>query len=203
MKSVEDLTREIIAREGGYVDDPADPGGATKFGVTVGTLRRLGVDLTGDGRTDAADVRALTPDRAAEIYLEHYFRRPRLAELPKALRPTVYDMYVNAGSNAIKLLQSLLNALGNGLTVDGAIGPATLSAADRASAVDAGLLADAYGIERRSYYYRLGDARPGLRKFARRKDGGKGGWIIRAEEFLSDRFRLTEAQHRERTAKWG
>jgi hypothetical protein len=42
-------------------------------------------------------------------------------------------------------------------------------------------IADAYGIARRSYYYRLADRRPASRKYARRRDGGKGGWIARAE----------------------
>ena len=41
----------IVAREGGYVNDPDDPGGATKHGVTIHTLRRLGIDLDGDGRS--------------------------------------------------------------------------------------------------------------------------------------------------------
>ena len=40
MKSVEEIAAEIVAREGGYIDDPDDPGGATKHGVTIGTLRR-------------------------------------------------------------------------------------------------------------------------------------------------------------------
>ena len=63
-------------------------------------------------------------------------------------------------------------------------------------------LADAYGIARRNFYYALGDARPASRKFARRRDGGKGGWITRAEEFISPRYHLTEAQHRERVKAW-
>ena len=49
MKTVQQIAREIVAREGGYVNDPADPGGATKYGVTLGTMRRLGLDLTRDG----------------------------------------------------------------------------------------------------------------------------------------------------------
>ena len=48
--------------------------------VCDASLQRLGIDKTGDGRVDAADVRALTRADAARIYVEHYFRRPRLAE---------------------------------------------------------------------------------------------------------------------------
>jgi lysozyme family protein len=202
MKSVEDLAREIIAREGGFSNDPADPGGPTNHGVTLNTLRRLGFDLTGDGHTDLADVKALTPEKAVAIYTEHYFHRPRLSELPEALQPSIFDMYVNAGANAVRLLQRLLIDLGLNLAEDGAVGPATIAAARVAAQPDPVLLADAYGIARRNYYYRLADARPAMRKFARTRDGGKGGWITRAEEFISQRFHLTLAEHRERTARW-
>ncbi|MCB2115512.1 MAG: peptidoglycan-binding protein [Rhodobacteraceae bacterium] len=202
MHSVQDIAREIVAREGGYVNDPDDPGGATKYGVTLGTMKRLGLDLTGDGRVSDADVRRLTAERAAAIYVEHYFRGPGIDRLPEALQPSVFDMYVNAGANAVKVLQRLLNEMGHDLAVDGAIGPMTVAAAARAAEAAPDLLADAYGIARRNYYYALADARPASRKYARRRDGGKGGWITRAEEFMAPRFRLSEAEHRERTARW-
>jgi hypothetical protein len=64
-------------------------------------------------------------------------------------------------------------------------------------------LVDAYGIARRNYYYRLADQRPASRKYARTGDGGKGGWILRAEEFIAERFHFTRAQHDERVAEWG
>ena len=49
MQSIDTIAAEIVAREGGFVNDPDDPGGMTKYGVTLETLRRLGLDLTGDG----------------------------------------------------------------------------------------------------------------------------------------------------------
>jgi hypothetical protein len=85
---------------------------------------------------------------------------------------------------------------------DGVIGPRTAAAAAAAHAVAPAHLADAYGIARRNYYYALAERRPASRKYARRKDGGKGGWILRAEEFIAPRWHLTDAQHRERTASW-
>lgn len=203
MKQVSDIALEIVAREGGYVDDPDDPGGATKHGVTLGTLRRLGVDLTGDGQVNRADVRRLTPEKAAAIFVAHYFERPGLGGLPETLQATVFDMYVNSGSNAIRILQRLLTEMGHDLVVDGVLGPLTLTAARAAARAAPDHIADAYGIARRNYYYRLADARPASRKYARRRDGGKGGWIRRAEEFISPRFHLSEAEHRERTKTWG
>jgi lysozyme family protein len=112
-------------------------------------------------------------------------------------------MYVNAGANAVRLLQRLLTRMGFPCADDGAIGPATLEAARRAAEAAPHHLADAYAIARRNYYYRLADARPASRRFARRRDGGKGGWITRAEEFMADRYRLTDADHRARVAPWG
>ncbi len=64
------------------------------------------------------------------------------------------------------------------------------------------LLVDAYGIERRDYYYRIAERNPRLRGFARRRDGGKGGWITRAEAFISNSFHLTDSAHHERIASW-
>lgn len=200
--AVESLARDIVAREGGFVDDPADPGGATKYGVTIATMRRLGLDLNRDGKVTAEDVKRLTVDQAVAIFTDQYFRRPGIAALPDCLQASVFDMYVNAGSNAIRILQRLLTEMGLACTADGVIGPKTVAAAQRAAAKAPQQLADAYGIARRNYYYALADARPASRRFARRRDGGKGGWILRAEEFISAPLRLTEAQHRARVAKW-
>jgi lysozyme family protein len=203
MKSVRDLATEIGVREGGFVNDPDDPGGATNHGVTLGTLRRLGIDLTGEGRIDLADVRRVTAAQAVDIYVDHYFIRPGLAALPEVLQASVFDMYVNAGGNAVKVLQRLLGEMGYPCDADGQVGPQTIRAAQMAYQAAPGHLADAYGIARRNYYYALADARPASRKFARKRDGGKGGWITRAEEFIAPRYHLTEAQHRARVSSWG
>lgn len=202
MKTVREIAAEIVAREGGFVNDPDDPGGATNHGVTIQTMRRLGIDLTGDGQVTEADVRGLTRDQAVDIYVEHYHRRPGIGALPEALQASVFDMYVNAGANAVKILQRLLTDMGFPCDPDGAIGPQTIRAAQAAAEAAPSHLADAYAIARRNYYYAVADARPASRKFARRRDGGKGGWIVRAEEFMAEKYRLTDRQHRERTAGW-
>ncbi|WP_116083965.1 holin-associated N-acetylmuramidase [Tropicimonas sp. IMCC34011] len=203
MRRIEQIAEEIVRREGGYVNDPDDPGGPTKYGVTLGTLQRLKDDVTGDGRVDAEDVKRLGKDRAVDIFIEHYFARPRIAALPEPLQATVFDMYVNSGANAVRILQRLLCDMGQVVAVDGVIGPKTIAAAKAAAAAAPDHVADAYGIARRNYYYALADRRASSRKYARRKDGGKGGWIRRAEEFISPRFHLSEDAHRERVASWG
>jgi len=202
MKTVEAIAEEIIAREGGYVNDSDDPGGATKYGVTIGTMQRLGLDLTGDGKVTTADVRAMTREKAREVFIRDYFERPRIGDLPEVQQASVFDMYVNAGANAVEILQRLLRDMGQAITVDGIIGPRTIEAARIAYAAAPNHLADAYGVARRNYYYALADRRPASRKYARRRDGGKGGWILRAEEFITARYHLMDAEHARRVVLW-
>jgi len=202
MQSVTKIAQEIVAREGRYVNDPDDPGGATNYGVTIHTMRRLGLDLNQDGRVDAGDVRVLTRTHAVSIFVEHYFRAPRIDRLPEATHPSVFDMYVNAGANAVKILQRLLVEMRIDVAVDGVIGPRTIAAVKQAYAAAPDHLVDAYGIARRNYYYDLATRRPASRKYARCRDGGKGGWIKRAEEFISARYHLSEAQHQAQVSQW-
>lgn len=197
MQTVEEITAEIIKREGGYVNDPDDPGGPTKYGVTIGTLRGI------RGSASIADVKALTVDDAMEIYQRYYFERPKINLLPSELQSTVYDMYVNSGSNAIKILQRILNEFGESVSVDGALGPQSIEAASRVYDNAKQYLIDAYGIARRNYYFRLADNRAASRKYALSRDGGKGGWIRRAEEFIRPKYHLTQKQFDERVSLWG
>ncbi len=202
MHSVRQIAEDIVQREGGFVNDPDDPGGATNFGVTIGTMRRLGVDVDQDGDVDINDVRRLTRPQAVDIFIRHYFEKPGIADLPGGVQASVFDMYVNAGSHAVRILQSLLNDMGASLAVDGQLGPATKAAADQAMQAAPHHFVDAYGIARRNYYYRLADKRPKSRKYAKRRDGGKGGWIRRAEEFMAEKYHFSSADHRKRTASW-
>ena len=202
MQSVTRIAEEIVAREGGYVNDPADPGGATKHGVTIHTARRLGLDLDRDGDVDPADIRRITPRMARDIFLKEYYRRPKIHMLPKPVQASVFDMYVNAGGHAVKILQRLLRDMGHDISVDGAIGPITARAAYAAYDEAPDHFADAYGIARRNYYYALADRRAASRKYARTRSGGKGGWIRRAEEFISAKYHLTDSQHARRVAGW-
>ena len=199
MPNLRQIAQDIVAREGGYVKDPADPGGPTQYGVTLGTLRALARDVNADGLVDVADVRVLSAAQAVEIFLTRYFDGPVLCLLPPDLQAPVFNMYVNAGPMALKLLQSVLNAQGHKLRIDGVLGRATLAAVH---ACDAQALVDLYGVARREFYYQLADARPASRKYALRRDGGKGGWITWAEVFSPPALHLTQTQHQACVVAW-
>ena len=145
MLDVRQIAREIVDREGGFVNDPDDPGGATKYGVTIGTARRVALDKDGDGDVDVSDLRALSREDAVRVFMEYYFQRPGIARLPEVLQASVFDMYVNAGANAVKILQRLLGQMGHRVDVDGAIGAQTVAASQAAAAAAPDHLADAYG----------------------------------------------------------
>jgi len=201
--NVTDIASEIINREGGFVNDPADPGGATKYGVTIGTMRALSLDKTGDGQITVEDVKALTKADALRIFKERYYLAPRIDLLPEPLQPSVFDMQVNAGSNAVRILQRLLAEFGEPVTADGLIGANTAEAAKRAHSKAGEYLVDAYAIARRNYYFRLADRKPSLRKFARTRAGTKGGWIKRAEDFMRPKYHLSDTEFAERVKSWG
>lgn len=111
---------EVLRLEGGYVDDPRDPGGATKFGVTRAVLSEArGQPVSAEG------VAALTKAEAGEIYRGRYWARVGCGALPAGVDLLAFDMAVNMGPGAAaRLLQAAL-----GVTADGVVGPRTASAA--------------------------------------------------------------------------
>ena len=198
MDTVTDITMEILKHEGSrYVNDPNDPGGPTRYGVTIHTLRSIrGSHIT------AEDVKNLTIEEAVTIFKRHYYHKPRIDSLPSNLQATVYDMQVNAGNNAIKILQRVLNEFGCKVTVDGAIGPQSIAAAAKVYDKVGDVLVNSYGIARRNYYFRLGDRRPPLRTFCVTRAGTKGGWIKRAESFIDSKYHMSESDFKERILQW-
>jgi hypothetical protein len=110
----------IFKAEGGYADNPADPGGPTNFGITLATLRAY----EGDPNLTADDVKKLTPAVAKEIYRTAYWNRMQCGALPAGLDLEAFDFGVNSGpAESVKTLQRLV-----GVTQDGSIGPITLAA---------------------------------------------------------------------------
>ena len=202
MQNIKNMAKAIVPREGGYVFHPNDPGGATKYGVTLATLRQLGLDINDDQIIDEQDVKDLSSEKAVDIYVEHYFNKPNISLLPDIVHENVFDMYVNSGRRAVRLFQQLLCDMGSLISVNGEIGPQTQKAGKRLAQAAPDHLNDAYAIVRRNYYLSLGDERPRLRKFARTNRGEKGGWVIRAESFMSPKYHLISLGFQMRVSKW-
>ena len=200
MQHINDIAQDILKAEGGFVNNPDDPGGPTSYGVTLKTLKRLGHDLNQDGRVDIADLKQLSATQAVQIFIKDYFYKSQIDQLLHMLHAPVFDMYVNAGSHSIKVLQRTLILFAMEITVDGVIGPITIAATQTAARRAPDHLVDAYGIERVNFYLSLADARPNLRKFARTHRGAKGGWIKRAEKYMRPRFHLSPSAFQQRTA---
>ena len=124
MAKVEILSKWILKWEGGFVDDPADTGGATNMGVTFGTWRRVGYDKDGDGDIDVDDLRLLTREDVVERVLRpHYWNRWRADEIgDQRVANILVDWVWASGKHGIVIPQRLL-----GVATDGVVGEKTLS----------------------------------------------------------------------------
>jgi lysozyme family protein len=117
--SYERALAAVLEHEGGYVDHPKDPGGATNKGITIANFRRY---VKADGTK--ADLKKLTTEQAATVYRKQYWDAVSGGVLPAGVDYAVFDFGVNSGpSRAIKFLQRVV-----GVKQDGRIGPATLAA---------------------------------------------------------------------------
>ena len=107
----------VLSHEGGFVNHPRDPGGATNKGVTLQTFRRFfGPSKTVD------DLRAISSEQLAHVYRSGYWEKCRCDQLPGGVDYAVFDVAVNSGpGRAAKFVQAIVGA-----TQDGAIGPNTL-----------------------------------------------------------------------------
>ena len=123
--TLNEMLDRLLEREGGYIDDPADAGGETKYGITRATLE--------DWRKEPLPEHAilnLTRAEAKDIYVAKYFIPGRVSSLPVALKEVMFDTCVNFGvKKAVRLLQAALNEQGACLVIDGEIGNKTLQTA--------------------------------------------------------------------------
>ena len=100
-----------LTQEGGYADDPADPGGATNMGITLATLRHWDHDPA----LGPQDVETMTKGTAASIYGALYWNALRAGPLPAGIDLSVFDFGANAGARrSAELLQEALGAAVDG-----------------------------------------------------------------------------------------
>lgn len=122
VQTIEEMLAALLKNEGGYVDNPRDPGGETNFGVTKDTARRYGYQ---------GDMRTMTRADALAIYRSQYFHAPKFDDvfaLSPGIAAELFDTGVNMGpEKAVQFLQRALNGLGDHCLADGQIGPGTIA----------------------------------------------------------------------------
>ena len=156
MKNFEEIIKQVLKHEGGYVNDPKDLGGETKYGVT----KRFYPDV---------DIKNLTIEQATEIYRKDYWDKNRVESLPQELWYIFFDMCINMGrGTAVKILQRAANSRGRNISVDGGMGPATIGALG-------GVEVERVRAYRVKYYSDLVTKKPEQDKFY-------FGWFRRATE---------------------
>lgn len=149
----------ILAHEGGYVNHPADPGGATMKGVTQATY---------DGWRSkqglaAQSVRNITADEIGAIYRRDYWDAVKGEDLPAGVSYAVFDFAVNSGvKRASRFLQKVV-----GTAQDGVIGPATIAAV---KAIPPAKLIDQFCDDRMAFLRSLGTFSTFGRGWTRRVD---------------------------------
>ena len=156
MKSFKEIIEKVLEHEGGYVNDPKDLGGETKYGIT----KRFYPDI---------DIKNLTIEQATEIYKKDYWDKNKVESLPQNLWHIYFDMCVNMGKRtAVKVLQRAAVNKGKNIEVDGGLGTMTIGALD-------GVELDRVRAVRVKYYVDLITAKPEQEKFFL-------GWFRRATE---------------------
>ena len=155
----------VLLNEGGYSSNPADPGGATNFGISA--RQHPGLDIA-----------ALTRDAAVKIYWREWWLKFGFARLPAAAAAKTFDLAVNIGpAHAIECLQRALRACGHRVSEDGSLGAETTLASARA---DSAALISALRSEAASYYRVTAALTRGPRQNADREF--LQGWLNRAYE---------------------
>ncbi|MDR3151249.1 MAG: hypothetical protein LBT67_00155 [Holosporaceae bacterium] len=149
----------VMYHEGGYVNDKADPGGETKFGISKRSYPHL-------------DIKNLTRDQARKIYFCDFWMKAKCEQIDNDdIATKFFDLCVNMGiPQAVRLIQRALRSAGQTVADDGIIGPVTLQAINKADPTDllAALKSEAAGL-----YRLIANANPSQQRFIE-------GWLCRA-----------------------
>ena len=169
MANVYKLAPWILKWEGGFVNDPADLGGATNMGVTIGAWKSCGYDKDGDGDIDVDDLRLLTREDVVNRVLKpHYWDRWKADDIKsQSVANILVDWVWASGAHGIKIPQRLL-----GVSVDGIVGPKTLAAVNARNPRE---LFDMIKIARFDFIEDICRKRPANNKFKR-------GWMNRIND---------------------
>lgn len=158
----EKALEKVFENEGGFVDDPADAGGATNYGISLKFLQKVKPECTKE------DIKNLTKEEAGELYKCHFWQDG----LPECISILVFDFSVNLGKRQMaKIVQRSINELGGTIKVDGVIGPNTINAIGKLN-----LCTLKSEIKRRLkvFYREITVRRPENKKFLK-------GWLARVD----------------------
>jgi len=171
-----------LKHEGGFVNDPVDPGGATNWGMSIRFLTNdagdsdgdgfMDGDIDKDGDIDVDDIKNMTKAQAVELYRIHFWDKYDYGTVTDfVVAARVFDMTVNMGPRQTgKIVQRALNNCGYRLKVDGAIGPNTFKSIN---CTDPEVLMAEIRQEHAQFYIDLIAAKPKFEKYRR-------GWLRRA-----------------------
>lgn len=179
--------RVLETVEGGWSDDPADAGGATKWGLSTrfldrliqqGRYWRIRLDANKNGRVDPEELRRLPKDLAERIYRKEFWEQYRCPDLPAAIQVPFFLLVVNTRPKAaVRCLQrAIRRAGGDPGVVDGIMGDRTIDGAEEAAEGNpsgADRLRRRLAAEAALHYCRIAMDDPSQRDFLR-------GWLWRA-----------------------
>lgn len=115
---------KTLIHEGGFVNNPKDPGGATNKGITIGTLKKVGIDVNGDGSVDVIDLKMIRQQDVELIYRQFYWNPVQGDLLPSGLDFVTFDASVMSGVARGAKWTQIAAGVEN---ADGAIGPVSLA----------------------------------------------------------------------------
>lgn len=178
MATFEKAIPRILLHEGGYVNNPSDPGGHTNYGITLGLIQDLHLDLNHDGTINYVDIKGMSVEDAKSIYRRQWWDKYQYGTInDQTLATKVFDFSVNMGSSrAHKLLQQAINSVTGGcLVVDGILGSSTFRVINEAlkTPEQQQKVLDAYSNAVWAFYTSLAEKNPKLKTFLR-------GWRNRA-----------------------
>lgn len=177
MATFEEAIPTVLKHEGKLSNNPRDPGGITKFGVSLRYLQSLSdfnYDFDRDGDIDHDDIKKLSFEEACKIYKKHWWDQYEYGRITdQSIATKLLDMAVNMGQKqAVKLLQRACKKIsGDGsIAVDGVLGPKTVNTVNLINPVR---LLEVLRSEQAAFYQQLISANPRLAVFEK-------GWLKRA-----------------------